>query len=45
MCTINKLPQVKPDLVRADDDWEKWSMENLIDNIHAALAKTEQIVT
>jgi hypothetical protein len=35
MCTLNKLPQVKPDLVRTDDDWEEETMEhgNLIDNI------------
>lgn len=24
--TPNKLPQVKPDLVRTDDDWESWDM-------------------
>ncbi len=30
MCTLNKLPQVKPDLVRTDDDWEEWSIENLM---------------
>ena len=30
--TIKKLPHVKPDLVRTDDDWEKWSMTDLIDN-------------
>ena len=28
--TINKLPHVKPDLVRIDDDWEDWTLENLI---------------
>ena len=28
--TINKLPQVKPDLVRTDDDWEDWDMTNLL---------------
>lgn len=27
MSTINKLPHVKPDLVRTDDNWEDWDME------------------
>ena len=31
MTTLNKLPQVKPDLVRVDDNWEEWSMGELID--------------
>ena len=25
--TLSKLPQVKPDLVRIDDDWEYWNMK------------------
>ena len=33
MNTINKLPQKKPELVRADDDWEEWSMEVLLKNL------------
>ena len=41
MCTLNKLPQVKPDLVRTDDDWEEWSMENLIDNIQSWLRRNK----
>ena len=24
LTTLNKRPQVKPDLVRTDDDWEDW---------------------
>ena len=28
--TLNKLPQVKPDLVRIYDDWEDWNMKQLI---------------
>ena len=44
MCTLNKLPQVKPDLVRTDDNCEEWNMENLIDNLQKWLRrnKTEE---
>ena len=31
MTTLNKLPHIKPDLVRVDGNWEEWSMEDLID--------------
>ena len=31
MTTLSKLPHVKPDLVRVDESWEEWSMEDLID--------------
>ena len=31
MATLNRLPQVKPDPVRGDENWEDWSMEDLID--------------
>ena len=37
--TIKKLPHVKPDLVRTDDDWEKWSMTDLIDNLQQWLRR------
>lgn len=30
LTTLNKLPQVKPDLVRTDDSWEDWGMEDLL---------------
>lgn len=33
MTTIKKLPHVKPDLVRTDDDWEKYTMTDLLDNL------------
>ena len=33
MTTVNKLPQVKPDLVRTDDNWENWDMAALIDEV------------
>ena len=31
--TINKLLQITPDVVRIDDDWEQWGMEDLIENL------------
>lgn len=31
MTTLNKLPQIKPDLVRVEENWEDWSLEKLID--------------
>ena len=37
--TIKKLPHVKPDLVRTDDDWEKWAMTDLIDNLQQCLRR------
>ena len=33
LSTLNKPPQVKPDLVRTDEGWEDWNMEKLIDSI------------
>ena len=33
MTTLNKLPHVKPDLVRTDDNWESWNMEAFIDGL------------
>ena len=43
LSTLNKLPQVKPDLVRTDEGWEDWNMEKLIDSIQKWLKcnKTE----
>jgi len=37
--TIKKLPHVKPNLVRTDDDWEKWSTTDLIDNLQQWLRR------
>ena len=31
MSSLNKLPQVKSDLMRTDDNWEDWDMEAFID--------------
>jgi hypothetical protein len=39
MTTVNKLPQVKPDLVRTDDNWENWDMAALIDEIRKWLSR------
>ena len=39
MVTLNKLPQVKLDLVRVDDNWEDWSMEDLIDALQKWLRR------
>ena len=44
MSTLNKLPHVKPDLVRTDDNWEDWGMEKFIDGLKKWLKrhKTEE---
>lgn len=44
MSTLNKLPHVKPDLVRTDDNWEEWGMEAFIDGLKKWLKrhKTEE---
>lgn len=39
MTTVNKLPQVKPDLVRTDEDWENWDMAALIKEIQKWLTR------
>ena len=39
MNTLNELPHVKPDLVRVDDSWEEWKMENLIENLQGWLKR------
>ena len=41
MCAINKLPHVKPDLVRIDDGWEEWKMSNLIDSLRKLLRRNK----
>ena len=43
--TLNKLPQVKPDLVRIDDNWEEWDMKKLLSAIQGWLKrnKTEEV--
>ena len=39
LATLNELPQVKPDLVRVDENWEDWSMEDLIDALQKWLRR------
>ena len=39
MSTLNKLPQVRPDIVRTDENWENWDMEALINNLQQWLKK------
>ena len=39
MTTLNKLPLVKPDLVRVNESWEEWSMEDLIDALQKWLRR------
>ena len=41
MTTINKLPNVKPDLVRKDDEWEEWSMKDLVGNLEKWLKRSK----
>ena len=41
MSTLNKIPQVRPDIVRTDENWEEWDMEALINNLRQWL-KTQR---
>ena len=41
MTTLKKLPQVKPDLVRVDDNWEEWDMTDLIENLRKWLQRNK----
>ena len=41
MNTLNKLPHVKPDLVRVDGSWEEWEMGALINNLQAWLKRNK----
>ena len=41
MSTLNKLPHVRPDIVRTDDNWEDWNMETLIKNLQAWLRRNK----
>lgn len=37
--TLNKLPHVKPDLARTDDNWENWGMEDLVKHLQGWLKR------
>ena len=39
LAMLNKFPRVKPDLVRVDESWEDWSMEDLIDALQRLLTR------
>ena len=39
--TLNKLPQVKPDLVRVDNNWEDWDMKELLSAIQGWLKRNK----
>ena len=39
MSTLNKIPQVRPDIVRTDENWEEWDMEALINNLRQWLKR------
>ena len=41
LTTLNKLPHIKPDIVRTDDSWGEWCMKDLIDNIHKWLKRSK----
>ena len=40
MTMLNKLPHVKPDLLRVDENWEEWSKEDLIDALQKWLRRS-----
>ncbi len=41
MTTIDKLPHVKPDLLRTDENWELWNMSDLITNLEKWLKRNK----
>ena len=41
MTTLNKLPHVKPDLVRRDESWEDWNLKDLLDNLQMWLIRNK----
>ena len=41
MTTLNKLPHVKPDLVRTDESWEDWNLKDLMNNLQKWLIRNK----
>lgn len=41
MTQLKKIPQVKPNLVRVDDNWGEWSMKELIKNLQKWLKRNK----
>ena len=39
MSTLNKVPQVRPDIVQTDENWENCDMESLINNLQEWLKR------
>ena len=39
MSTLNKVPQVRLDIVQTDEYWENWDMESLINNLQQWLKR------
>ena len=39
MSTLNKVPQVRSDIVQTDENWENWDMESLINNLQQWLKR------
>ena len=39
--TLDKLPGIKADLVRLDDNWQTWRFPQLVGSIHVKLATSE----
>ena len=39
MSNLNKLPQVRPVIVRTDENWENWDMDALINNLQQWLKR------
>ncbi len=41
LSTLNKLPNIKSDLVRTDNEWESWCMKDLLDNLQQWLNRNK----
>ena len=41
LTALNKLPHIKPDIVRTGESWEEWGMKDLTDNIHKWLKRNK----
>ena len=41
MSTLNKLPHNRSDLVRTDENWEKWSMKDFLESLQKWLRRNK----
>ena len=39
--TLNKLPHIRSDLVRTDDNWEQWGMRELLESVQQWLKRNK----